>query len=179
MEISLVKRFAIAAALLIVSTAHAALSIMPLKEVRAGMRGTGKTVFNGDKIRWSFGAKNVAILCDLAQPVDVSNADKANAFALDFLGRLLALPERPNDSIKTFVKQCGDVWGGYVDRGVYLEGGRPTTPWEWDTSFLFITDGRHVLVRWVLLEPEDRHGGKTTGYASGPVPPKTKSRFDD
>jgi hypothetical protein len=55
-----VKRFAIAAApltaaLLIVAllnsaTAHAALSIMPLKEIRAGMHGTGKTVFNGDKV---------------------------------------------------------------------------------------------------------------------------------
>jgi hypothetical protein len=43
-----VKRFAIAA--LLTATAHAALSIMPLKEVRAGMHGTGKTVFNGDKI---------------------------------------------------------------------------------------------------------------------------------
>jgi SpoIVB peptidase S55 len=45
-----VKRYAIAVALLTVSTAHAALSIMPLKDVRAGMRGTGKTVFNGDKV---------------------------------------------------------------------------------------------------------------------------------
>jgi len=59
-----VKRSAIAAALLTVApltvtlltvtltvtTAHAALSIMPLKEVRAGMHGIGKTVFNGDKI---------------------------------------------------------------------------------------------------------------------------------
>jgi hypothetical protein len=50
-----VKRFAIAAALLTaallrVTTAPAALSIMPLKEVRAGMHGIGKTVFNGDKI---------------------------------------------------------------------------------------------------------------------------------
>jgi hypothetical protein len=50
-----VKRSAIAAALLTVALstvriAHAALSIMPLKEVRAGMHGIGKTVFNGDKI---------------------------------------------------------------------------------------------------------------------------------
>ncbi len=50
-----VKRFTIAAALLTaalltVATAPAALSIMPLKDVRAGMHGTGKTVFNGDKI---------------------------------------------------------------------------------------------------------------------------------
>src|SRR5579863_10270544 len=49
-----VKRFAIAATLLTAAllpgTARAALSIMPLKEVRAGMHGTGKTVFNGDKI---------------------------------------------------------------------------------------------------------------------------------
>ena len=49
------KRYAIAAALLVpslltVATAHAALSIMPLKDVRAGMHGIGKTVFNGDKI---------------------------------------------------------------------------------------------------------------------------------
>jgi hypothetical protein len=138
-----------------------------------------ESVFNDDKIRWSFSVKNAAVLCDLSQPVDVSDVGKANAFALDYLGRLLALPERPHDSIKAFVKRCGDVWGGYVVRGQYVEGGRPTTPWEWDTHFLFITDGAHVLVRWVLLEPEDRHGGKTTGYASGPVPPKTKSRFDD
>jgi hypothetical protein len=40
----------IAGCLLSLATAHAALNIMPLKDVRAGMRGTGKTVFNGDKI---------------------------------------------------------------------------------------------------------------------------------
>jgi hypothetical protein len=53
-----VKRSATIAALLTVAllallagaTAHAALSIMPLKDVRAGMHGTGKTVFNGDKV---------------------------------------------------------------------------------------------------------------------------------
>jgi hypothetical protein len=50
-----VKRSASAAALLTVAlmtvgTAGAALSIMPLKDVRAGMHGTGKTVFNGDKV---------------------------------------------------------------------------------------------------------------------------------
>jgi hypothetical protein len=45
-----VKRLAIAVALLTVPIAHAALTIMPLKDVRAGMHGTGKTVFNGDKI---------------------------------------------------------------------------------------------------------------------------------
>jgi hypothetical protein len=45
-----VKSFAIALALLNAATAHAALSIMPLKDVRAGMHGTGKTVFNGDKV---------------------------------------------------------------------------------------------------------------------------------
>jgi hypothetical protein len=39
-----------AVALLTVATAHAALSIMPLKDIRAGMHGTGKTVFIGDKI---------------------------------------------------------------------------------------------------------------------------------
>src|SRR5438477_13094723 len=43
-------RFAIALALFTASIAHAALSIMPLKDVRAGMHGTGKTVFSGDKI---------------------------------------------------------------------------------------------------------------------------------
>ncbi len=32
------------------SLAHAALSIMPLKDVRAGMHGIGKTVFSGDKV---------------------------------------------------------------------------------------------------------------------------------
>jgi hypothetical protein len=45
-----VKYLAVAAALLTVSIAQAALSIMPLKDVRAGMRGVGKTVFSGDKI---------------------------------------------------------------------------------------------------------------------------------
>src|SRR5271169_6674355 len=30
------------------SLAHAALSIMPLRDIRAGMTGVGKTVFNGD-----------------------------------------------------------------------------------------------------------------------------------
>src|SRR5882757_10017629 len=47
-------RFAMLLALLVAPTsasiAHAALSIMPLKEVRAGMRGIGKTVFEGDRI---------------------------------------------------------------------------------------------------------------------------------
>jgi hypothetical protein len=41
---------AIAGCLLSLATAQAALNIMPLKDVRAGMRGTGRTVFNGDKI---------------------------------------------------------------------------------------------------------------------------------
>jgi hypothetical protein len=45
-----VKYFAIAAALLTVSVSQAALSIMPLKDVRAGMHGIGKTVFSGDKV---------------------------------------------------------------------------------------------------------------------------------
>jgi hypothetical protein len=45
-----VKRFALAFALLTVPSLHAALNIMPLKDVRAGMHGIGKTVFNGDKI---------------------------------------------------------------------------------------------------------------------------------
>lgn len=43
-------RLAIATALLTASLAHAALSIMPLKDVKAGMHGTGKTVFSGSKI---------------------------------------------------------------------------------------------------------------------------------
>src|SRR6204780_2709058 len=45
--------FKLVAALLLTAAlpaAHAALSIMPLKDVRAGMHGTGKTVFQGDKI---------------------------------------------------------------------------------------------------------------------------------
>src|ERR1035438_1522048 len=57
MRITLVKmkRFTTAAALLTaalltVATAPAAISIMPLKDVRAGMHGTGKTVFSGDKV---------------------------------------------------------------------------------------------------------------------------------
>ena len=39
-----------AAALSITSSASAALDIMPLKDVRAGMHGIGKTVFSGNKI---------------------------------------------------------------------------------------------------------------------------------
>jgi hypothetical protein len=49
-----VKRLALASALLTgvltASLVHAALSIMPLKDVRAGMHGIGKTVFSGDKV---------------------------------------------------------------------------------------------------------------------------------
>jgi hypothetical protein len=46
-----VKYFALAAALLtVVPVAQSALSIMPLKDVRAGMHGVGKTVFSGDKV---------------------------------------------------------------------------------------------------------------------------------
>lgn len=45
-----VKRLALAFALLTVPCLHAALNIMPLKDVRAGMHGTGKTVFSGDKV---------------------------------------------------------------------------------------------------------------------------------
>src|SRR6266699_3762698 len=56
-----VKRFAATLALLTVSTAHAALSIMPLKDVRAGMHGIGKTVFNGDKIE-DFQAEILGVL---------------------------------------------------------------------------------------------------------------------
>ena len=47
----MVKYFALAAALLtVVPAAQSALSIMPLKDVRAGMHGVGKTVFSGDKV---------------------------------------------------------------------------------------------------------------------------------
>src|ERR1700689_2784770 len=45
--------FKLVAALLLTAAlpaAHAALSIMPLKDVRAGMHGVGKTVFSGDKV---------------------------------------------------------------------------------------------------------------------------------
>jgi len=41
---------AIAFCLFGLGTAHASLNIMPLKDLRAGMHGTGKTVFSGDKI---------------------------------------------------------------------------------------------------------------------------------
>lgn len=47
------RRISIPTALLAVlaaQTAPAALSIMPLKDVRAGMHGVGKTVFSGDKV---------------------------------------------------------------------------------------------------------------------------------
>jgi hypothetical protein len=47
------KRLALPAALVLLilaPAAHAALSILPLKDIRAGMHGTGKTVFSGDKI---------------------------------------------------------------------------------------------------------------------------------
>jgi hypothetical protein len=46
----IVKCLALAAALLACPIAHAALTIMPLKDVRAGMHAVGKTVFSGDKI---------------------------------------------------------------------------------------------------------------------------------
>jgi SpoIVB peptidase S55 len=49
-----VKRLALPVALLGYfigcPAAHAALTIMPLKDVRAGMHGVGKTVFSGDKV---------------------------------------------------------------------------------------------------------------------------------
>jgi hypothetical protein len=45
-----VKRLAIATALLTSGLAQAALSVMPLKDVKAGMHGIGKTVFSGSKI---------------------------------------------------------------------------------------------------------------------------------
>ncbi len=44
------KRLVIAVALLTVPLANAALNVLPLKDIRAGMRGTGKTVFNGDRV---------------------------------------------------------------------------------------------------------------------------------
>src|SRR5579884_2010517 len=43
-------RLGIAVALLTCSFAHAAIPVFPLKDVRAGMHGTGKTVFSGDRI---------------------------------------------------------------------------------------------------------------------------------
>ena len=44
-------RFAVLAGCLFsLAAAHAALNIMPLRDLRAGMRGTGKTVFSGDNI---------------------------------------------------------------------------------------------------------------------------------
>jgi hypothetical protein len=47
--------------LLLAATAPAAVVIMPLAEVRQGMRGTGRTVFNGDKIE-DFQAEILGIL---------------------------------------------------------------------------------------------------------------------
>ena len=44
------KRLIIALALLTVPLANAAIAVFPLKDIRAGMHGTGKTVFNGDRI---------------------------------------------------------------------------------------------------------------------------------
>ena len=44
------KRLAVVLALLNVNYANAALNVFPLKDIRAGMHGTGKTVFNGDRI---------------------------------------------------------------------------------------------------------------------------------
>jgi hypothetical protein len=45
-------RFAAIAGFVLISlaTAHAALNTMALKDIRAGMHGTGKTVFSGDKV---------------------------------------------------------------------------------------------------------------------------------
>jgi hypothetical protein len=45
-----VIRLASAAALLAAAMAQAAIPIMPLKDIHAGMRGVGKTVFEGDKV---------------------------------------------------------------------------------------------------------------------------------
>ncbi len=44
------KYLALAAALMSTSLAHAALSIMPLRDIHAGMTGVGRTVFKGDKV---------------------------------------------------------------------------------------------------------------------------------
>ncbi len=44
------KYLALAAALVSTSLAHAALSIMPLRDIHAGMTGVGRTVFKGDKV---------------------------------------------------------------------------------------------------------------------------------
>jgi hypothetical protein len=54
-------RLAIATALVATSIAHAAVPVFPLKDIRAGMHATGKTVFNGDKIE-NFDAEILGVL---------------------------------------------------------------------------------------------------------------------
>src|SRR5579862_8214512 len=52
---------AILALLLAVATAHAAVPVFPLKDIRAGMHGTGRTVFNGDQVE-DFQAEILGVL---------------------------------------------------------------------------------------------------------------------
>src|SRR5712671_3289453 len=55
------KRLAVVLALLTIPLASAAIPVFPLKDIRAGMHGTGKTVFNGDKIE-EFQAEILGVL---------------------------------------------------------------------------------------------------------------------
>ena len=134
---------------------------------------------DGETIRWSCGEKNAALLVDLPHPVDLGSVEKAKAFALGFLGRLLNLPDRPEQSISVDLAQDGNIWGGYLARGLHRVGDRIVAPYGWDTSILVVTDGKHVLARWLLAEPDDLTG-KTGKAAIGPShAPKAKSRFDE
>src|SRR5690242_7573433 len=55
------KRLALVLALLTIPLASAAIPVFPLKDIRAGMHGTGRTVFNGDKIE-DFQAEILGVL---------------------------------------------------------------------------------------------------------------------
>jgi hypothetical protein len=135
--------------------------------------------FDGETVRWSFGDYVAAMLVDLPAAVDLGDARKANAFALDFLSRHLSLPDRSGAAAQFFLKSNNGIWGGYVDRLPPETDKEARKRLEWDNYFLFITDGHHVLVRWNLRDLERQDEGLVKGHPSGPVPPKTKSRFDE
>jgi hypothetical protein len=139
-----------------------------------------QTTWGGEHLFWSFGKKNAAMLVDLGSQRSFDNEAKTNEFALNFLNDHLALPDRPQEGTMVRLHRYGDIWGGYVCRGLVKHpDGSQSTPWEWDGNFLVITDGRYVLARWVLMVPEDQNPGlAAVGYSTG-KPAKTHSRFDD
>lgn len=137
-----------------------------------------RTAVNSETIAWSFGHKVAALLVDRGKTTQIDGESDAGRFALSFLSSYLKLPERAASSVETYFKPYDGIWAGYVARGVYTGvHGTKQGPWEWDASFLVITDGRHVLARWNLTVPADEFGSEE-GSSPQVVIPKTKSRFD-